>query len=235
MKIFKEKTLGHGGNSKVVEVLYQHQKCACKILPKKLALKEILITKKLQNIDGIVKLIDVTYDDQYKYMILEKLLPYDKNTIEPKKYIKSIFTILKDVHSRNIIHNDVKFSNIMHSENGKQYLIDFGNSLYAHRTNSITIRGSLMYISPESLYSNNQKKSDTWAVGVIAYYLLTKKYPFNGKNMNEIFKEILYKKVDLSIIDNPVAVDFVVKLLNRNVEDRMSCNEALQHDWLFEE
>ena len=50
--------------------------------------------------------------------------------------------------------------------------------------------GTPYYVSPEVLEGVYDKRCDLWAIGVLAYMLLSGTPPFNGKNEVEVFNKI---------------------------------------------
>lgn len=230
MKLLNKTQLGTGGQGKVVS--YGH-KLACKILRKSPeAYKEVMITSRLQGIPGVVRLYDVDEDDANLYMIMDK---YNQVLYieDIKDYAKSILSTLSNIHDRNIIHNDLKHQNVMRDKYGQYILIDFGCSIYSDLPVPPMTLTTPSYCSVESLSSRNCKKSDMWSMGVMIYKELTNKYPFNGPDYMTIFKQIIDKELDFNLIKNRDARDFVQRLLERDVEKRMSSREALNHDWLL--
>ena len=222
-------TIGKGGQSKIVA--YQN-KYACKIMRRSHeAYKELAITERLQHIPGVVKILDVREDEQNVYMIMDK---YKVVTHIPDlvSYTKSVLLTLNAIHEMNIIHNDIKQQNIMIDEYKQYKIIDFGCSIYSDQPVPPMTVTTPSFCSAEGLLSKNCKKSDMWAIGVLVYKELTKKYPFNGSDYHEIFREILNKPLDFDKISMPEARDFVQKLLERDVEKRMNAYEALSHPWL---
>jgi calcium-dependent protein kinase len=97
-------------------------------------------------------------------------------------------------------------------------------------------------MAPEVLRSEVYAASDLWAVGVMAYQLLSGKFPFNDKqnpynpSLSKVWKSILTDDLKLSgsawedISDE--AKDFVRCLLERDHTKRPSAKEALKHPWL---
>lgn len=230
MKLLNKTQLGTGGQGKVVS--YGH-KLACKILRKSPeAYKEVMITSRLQGIPGVVRLYDVDEDDANLYMIMDK---YNQVVYieDIKDYAKSVLSTLSNIHDRNIIHNDLKHQNVMRDRYGQYIIIDFGCSIYADMPVPPMTLTTPSYCSVESLSSRNCKKSDMWSMGVMIYKELTNKYPFNGPDYMTIFKQIIDKELDFYLIKNRDARDFIQRLLERDVEKRMSAREALNHDWLL--
>lgn len=103
-------------------------------------------------------------------------------------------------------------------------VIDFGTSnLYQ---DSVSIVGSLPYMSPESLSSQRQNNLvDMWSLGAITYQLLSGDLPFLADNEAELEKKIIKTSADFVI--NPVwknisheAKAFMVGCLRKNSAER---------------
>ena len=71
-------------------------------------------------------------------------------------------------------------------------LIDFGLSKILSKDKKVmmTKLGTPYYVSPEVLEGKYDKRCDIWAIGVIAYILLSGMPPFNGRNEIEVFNKI---------------------------------------------
>ena len=159
--------------------------------------KEINFLCIMQQYDCFVKLDDILID---KEIDTKKLyFVFKGNTISLDKAINSeyffnlnndelikwiIFQIsygLYILHSNNIIHNDIKPSNILINEEGSIFISDFGSACFSNEeSDSYT----LYYASPEFLnnFEKRDEKYDMWALGVIIIELFIKenKY-FNYK------------------------------------------------------
>jgi calcium-dependent protein kinase len=96
--------------------------------------------------------------------------------------------------------------------------------------------GSSYYIAPEVLKASYNEKCDLWSCGVIMYLLLSGRVPFNGKDDEEIFKNVRKGKYDLS--EDPFdkisdeCRSLLTGLLNMNNSKRLNSYEALNHPFI---
>eukprot|EP00948_MAST-09A_sp_MAST-9A-sp1_P004240 g4240.t1 len=87
-----------------------------------------------------------------------------------------------------------------------------------------------------SLKGSYNLKCDIWSIGVITYMLLSGRPPFDGENENEIFKNVAKghlhfpKKAFRGVSELGKA--FVRYLLERDVNQRVTAEEALSHKWI---
>ncbi len=92
-------------------------------------------------------------------------------------YLSQICAGLGALHREGIIHRDLKPSNLIFGADGLLKITDFGIARYGSSavvTSSGGIVGSIDYIAPETwLHSAYEKSADMYAVGVIAFEMLT--------------------------------------------------------------
>lgn len=131
---------------------------------------------------------------------LELIISKARMGLMPKQalnIIKQIGSALNTVHQLGIYHRDLKPANIIvHklSEDEEHIkLIDFGIATVKESINATTVTSSVVgtptYMAPEQFEGNPSGASDIYALGVIAYELLTGRPPFNitsYKNLKEI-------------------------------------------------
>ena len=80
------------------------------------------------------------------------------------------------------------------------------------------------------------KKSDIWSLGVIIYYLLFQKYPYEANSEFALFRDIDYEKnLDLDQIENNNLKDLINKILKSKLEERLSWDEYFNHPFFKEE
>lgn len=98
---------------------------------------------------------------------------------------------LEFLHSRRIIHRDIKPQNILLQGNTPR-LADFGISRAMETaTISSAITGTDAYMAPEAFEGVRSIQTDVWSVGVVLYQLLTNSLPFPQQNPNERMFAIL--------------------------------------------
>lgn len=111
-----------------------------------------IYNKNFKNGENIMALISefIDGDELYNYIIDKKRTLDDINN-----FVIFMMEVLYIIHSKNIIHNDIKPENIIRKKNGKYVLIDFGLSSLSICDK---IYGSNEYIQPW-LYSTIKKKN----------------------------------------------------------------------------
>jgi len=144
-----------------------------------------------------VRVFDVgTTEDDDLYMVMELLHGVDlatelrqgapMSTAESVDRLLEISCALADAHKQGIVHRDIKASNVFLSEEGEfrvAKLLDFGIALdlsseFGLEAN-LTI-GTPRYMSPEQCVTPDKvsARSDVWSLGVLAYRMLARRYPF---------------------------------------------------------
>ena len=91
---------------------------------------------------------------------------------------------LSYIHSKDVIHYDIKPDNIFIDSYGKLKIMDFG---FAGSKNTTEVRGTMQFIAPELIMKKNvTHKIDFFSLGVTFYFSITGKLPFRGKDRQEI-------------------------------------------------
>ncbi len=91
---------------------------------------------------------------------------------------------LEEARRQNVVHRDIKSSNIIVTPQGHAYILDFGLAL-AEGTSRLTVSGQVYgtpgYMSPEQARGQDiDHRSDVWALGVVLYEMLTGRRPFGA-------------------------------------------------------
>ena len=155
--------------------------------PYLLKLDEVFIERNL-NICIITPFI--SYGDLNKIILRRKL--YFKEQLIWIYFLQMCLGV-KYLHEHNIIHRDLKTSNIYLGEGDKIVIGDFGISKIFNNNQSMsrTFIGTPYYMSPEVLGQKEyDKKTDIWSLGCVLYELLTFKMPFNGYNLFDLKRKV---------------------------------------------
>lgn len=170
-----------------------------------------------------------------------------KNEREVINVVTQILQGLKYLHDKNIIHRDLKLSNILFHKKNKIKIIDFGLSVIMNDTvkNLEEEVGSIGFISPEIIMGSYNKLCDLWSVGCITFILLFGFNPFDPTCSND--KQLVYGNIlkgfrnedcngfgaffPMSIKTSNLSKNFISGLLTDSTF-RMDVEEALNHPWL---
>jgi serine/threonine-protein kinase len=143
---------------------------------------------------------------------------------------------LAEAHNKNVIHRDIKPSNILVVREAGRLrfvLTDFGIGQVAE---SIQVKkhtgGTLFFMAPEQLRGRPCPQSDLWALGVVAYRLLTRRLPFPGPSLGELSQQILYAAPAPPSLGRTEPIDpqleaVVMRLLDKSLQERFASAEEL--------
>jgi len=200
------------------------------------------------NHPNIVTIYDVGKTDQVAYMAMEFLEGLElkdmiaSGQIPPADSVVDIITQVADglsfAHQQDIVHRDVKPSNIMVMKGGIAKITDFGiarlpNS--AVKTMTGLILGSPRYMSPEQVIGKAiDARSDIFSLGVVLYEALTAVAPFDGDNVNAIMYATVNTTPPPPSAHNravPAMLDLIVaKAMAKLLEDRYQSIKELADD-----
>jgi serine/threonine protein kinase len=190
------------------------------------------------NHPNIVTIYDVGKSGDVAYIAMEFLEGRElrdvlkEGTLLPVEQVLNIVAQvalgLGYAHEHDIIHRDVKPSNIMVISDGHVKITDFGIARMASssvRTQTGMVLGSPKYMSPEQVMGKAiDQRSDIFSLGVMLYEMLTGQAPFDGENVNAIMYQTLNAVTPPPSTLNqsvPEMVNFIVaKALAKGVDDR---------------
>jgi serine/threonine protein kinase len=146
------------------------------------------------------------------------------------KYIAEITLAIMAMHTKNILHRDIKTQNIFVAKNGILKLGDFGISrtLESRDAKAGTSCGTPLFMPPEvCLGKPYDYKADVWAVGVILYELITLRKPFESETINGVLQQIVKCAFEpLPEKTDPNLKMLVVALLNKDYLKRPTIFEV---------
>ncbi|MEH1913782.1 trifunctional serine/threonine-protein kinase/ATP-binding protein/sensor histidine kinase [Nostoc sp.] len=151
--------------------------------------------------------------------------------------------ILHELHQEQVIHKDIKPTNILINPQTKQVkLIDFSIACLLSKehqtmTSPKVLEGTLAYLSPEQTGRMNRGidyRSDFYSLGVTFFELLTEQLPFESEDSMELVHCHIAKQPPILRGKRgeipKVVSDIVIKLMAKNAEDRYQNALGLKHD-----
>ncbi|XP_074641297.1 serine/threonine-protein kinase D3-like isoform X1 [Tubulanus polymorphus] len=180
--------------------------------------------------------------EKLKGDMLEMILGSPKGRLSEqvtKFIISQILVALKHLHSKSIVHCDLKPENVLLSTETafpQVKLCDFGFArIIGEKSFRRSVVGTPAYLAPEVLKNKGYNRSlDMWSVGVIIYVSLSGTFPFNEDE--EISDQIqnaafMYPTNPWKEISN-AAIDVINNLLQVKMRIRFTVDKTLCHSWL---
>jgi dienelactone hydrolase/tRNA A-37 threonylcarbamoyl transferase component Bud32 len=249
-----EGEIGHGGMATVFRArdLKHDRLVAIKVLRPEIAqalgadrfLREINIAAQLQS-PHILPLLDSGEVDGLLYYVmplvrgesLRDLLARD-GALPPSRTLRLLREIvdgLAHAHRHGVVHRDIKPDNVMLAEQHAM-LMDFGvakaltDASAHHDLTSVGISlGTPAYMAPEQAAAdpNIDHRADIYAVGIMAYEMLTGAAPFKGTPQAVVAAHISSPPAPLGAGIPPAVAAIVMKCLAKLPEQRYQTAEAL--------
>lgn len=153
--------------------------------------------------------------------------------------VGQIAQALRAIHQHGIVHRDVKPHNVLVKSDGTVKLCDFGLAKAAEevqvRSQAGMILGSPAYIAPEQWGDHDvDARADLFALGVVAYFLITGAYPFRGRTPADFALRIRsgeFPPIETLAPGVPPALSWVVtQLLERDRRHRTPNAAAVVED-----
>ncbi len=207
---------------------------------------EINIMKSLRH-NSIVKILETIETENYILIIMENisggnLLSFIKkrtklNEKTSRFIFRQLISSIKFIHSKGIIHRDIKLDNILIDLNNTIKICDFGvGKIYKKNEKLKDKCGTPAYIAPEILINDDGyfgPPVDVWSSGVVLYAMLSGNVPFKGNNIKDLHKMIINGSYNsIKDISNE-AKDLICKIFEVDPLKRISIDEILNHPWMI--
>lgn len=248
-KILSPLRPGAGGNVYVVENLTTNKKFVLKSTyleePGKNKFERFVEIWKSMSASSefIVKFEKFFYRDSSAFVLMEFCEGGDLGSLIKKKKLEGtkfpesevakivcdVFNGLREMHTRNVVHRDIKSANILISKDGVYKLADYNVLcvLDKEKNATLSVAGTLQYTAPE-IFLNKEYSflSDVYSVGAVLYEILALTPPFLGTDIPRIL-ENKYTPLDPALGYSTGLVQLVTQLLSLEPSRRPSVSEVL--------
>lgn len=208
-------------------------------------LKELKIITRLDH-PNIVTTYDMGSDQAGDFIVMSLIKGIDleaylqKQLLDKvtfKEFALQILEGCSQMHSQNVLHLDLKASNIMMEirPSGRvlAQIVDFGSAKLKHTkeeeglAGKQTLKGSIHIMSPEILNDRDpDERSDIYSLGCVFYQALTGEMPFQGESVILTMASHIqnrYKPLDEMIANVPQdLINLIHEMINLDPEDRPS-------------
>lgn len=154
---------------------------------------------------------------------------------EASKIIGQLLALANYLHSKEIVNRDFTLRNLMYDGNSIRLLGFTKAAKLAEGSYLKKEETSLYYMAPEMIKGSYDHKVDIWAIGVIAYILITGQPPFEGISAAHTKDFIQNKELNTTDLSEygvtPEAIDFLQKILTKDPKERASAQELMTHKW----
>lgn len=188
---------------------------------------------------NIVPIYDFSEHEGRPYLVMKFIegetlkARMERGVLSPTEMVRVVEVVggaLAYAHRQNVLHRDVKPSNVLLAADGGMYLADFGLARMAiSGESSLTtdrLVGTPQYISPEQAQSkpNLDARTDIYSLGVMCYEMVVGRVPFNADTPFAIIHDHIYTPLPLPRKVNPQVSEamerVLLKALAKNPADR---------------
>lgn len=151
-------------------------------------------------------------------------------------YTTRILDGLVYLHSKDVVHCDIKCANVLSTKTGDVKLSDFGISLNLSGQSTIRgeVNGTPNWLAPEVISLRGiSKASDIWSLGCTVLEMITGRPPYSGQNaMSTMYSIVEDQSPPLPDNISGELSDFLLACFCKEPRDRPSASALRDHDWL---
>jgi eukaryotic-like serine/threonine-protein kinase len=186
----------------------------------------------------IVEVIEAGSTDEFDYLVMEHVpggtlkqhTTFDK-LLSLDRVVDILFKVcnaLDYAHKMGVLHRDIKPSNILLCDDNSVKVSDFGSAFLVNSDlTQVDTVGTLPFMAPEHFrQSRPTMQSDVYAVGVMAYQLLTGMLPFTAKTS----EELVYQKLQGEALPLENRRQDIPQLLRFAVHRAMHADKDLRYN-----
>jgi len=162
-----------------------------------------------------------------------------------RNFVRQILSGLSYLHSKDIIHRDIKGANVLVDNKGQVKISDFGiskrvevsalgNPAKGGHINRPSLQGSVFWMAPEVVKQTSYtRKADIWSLGCLIVEMFTGEHPFpNCNQLQAIFQIGGSAKPSTPTEASEEAKEFLLQTFEFDYEKRPSADELLLNPFL---
>mmetsp|Transcript_24590 Transcript_24590/g.61791 ORF Transcript_24590/g.61791 Transcript_24590/m.61791 type:complete len:688 (+) Transcript_24590:629-2692(+) len=169
------------------------------------------------------------------------------NEGQTREALAQVLSALEYLHGLSIIHRDIKPENILVMRSGALKLADLGTAIDLRQERAVSRLGTLDYMAPEVLRCPDKRAAadhkeradlgyctavDAWAVGILAFELLTGAPPFERDTVRDTVAEIMGMAHQCPAWMPPAASGFIELALAKDAAARPAVGELATHHFV---
>ena len=199
---------------------------------------------------NIVSIYDLRSDNDQYFIVMEYVNGKNISDIIRLKgafpipqsvyILKQILTAVGHAHKSGIIHRDLKPNNIMLTKENMVKITDFGLAkIQSDIINTMTVSGggTLYYMPPEQVkdFSQTDKRSDIYSIGMTLFEMVTGKVPFENIDSDfDIRETIVHKELNKPSLYKPdipkELENIILKAIAKDPDDRYQTSDDMLRD-----